>query len=196
MKTINDVLKDLENIKDNDLEYLYSLIKFKCRNRLEDNNFYNKYLEKIKKQVDLTNSALFILLSQVFSDNGDDGIKKFAFLLAEVAKNYLTKFFDVNNIMIQNLVQNLAYFNFFVLCGEVESEVKQDNDLYINVKWCQFNNNEIFCRFTSIFLEEIFSQIYKDKIIHIDKKSDRDNKICSFIVKVKDFKHIKVLHLE
>lgn len=193
---MGDLLNALQNIKDEDLEYLYSVIKFRCRKRLEDNNLCNRYLEKIKRQFDLTNTMLFILLNQVFSDKGENGIKKFAYLFAEVAKNHLTKFFSVANIGMPELVTNLTYFNFFALCGEVESEMKQDNELFITIKHCQFNSNKVFCLFTFEFFTEIFSLMYKNKIIKINKKSNLVNNTCSFVVSFKDFKHIKELHLE
>ncbi len=196
MKRVEDIINALHDIDVDSLEYLDSVIKFKCKGKLEESNFCNRYFEKVKKQIDLTNTTLFVLLNQVFSNSGNEAVEKLAFTLADIAYHHLNKFFTVDNISMSNLVDSLQYFNFFIICGEVYVDIKeQEKEFYVEVVGCQFGHSELFCNFTYNFLSELLSLIYQDRIVRIEKKLNTEKKCCSFIVCIEDFKHIKVLRL-
>lgn len=196
MKTINDILGSLKNLDDKELENIHSVIKYYRRKALQD-KLYDLYLEKVKRQIDFINAALFILINQVYNDNHNDGIKKFAISMAEVSKKYLSEFCADGNRCSINFTDLLEYFNYFVICSEVKTTIRRRDKLQINLRKCQFGYSKIFCDFTYNFLLDFFASIYPDKIVHIDKGfSGRKNRNCSFVIKIEDFKYIKILRLE
>lgn len=193
---MNDFSQMLQNLNDEDIDYLYPIIRFKYYEKCGKNNFCHYYFGKIDRQIEFINTALFVLLNQLFINNGETGLERVALSMANITRNYMEKYIVNGSVTLGNVVPILKYFNFFVLCGEVEVKNKSKNELTIKINNCLFQKNKIFCSFTNNFLLDLFRLIFKGQMVMIRKKIIGGEKTCLLNFVIKQFKYIKVLHLE